>query len=99
MSFIDWSDSEGMFGLLIDFVVDERADCHGDQNRRRFLEELLEQLQTLEAELAEIAASVAIQKLKDIHGSTEREFSHDPVIIHLRDCIEELERVDRDGAA
>ena len=27
MTFIDWSDSEGMFGLLVEFVADECKEC------------------------------------------------------------------------
>lgn len=98
MTFIDWSDSEGMFGLLLDFVVDERAECEEDPERQRFLSELLAQLSTLEARLAEVSASVVVQGLKDAYESVGPEFAGDPVMAHLEDCIEELERVEN-GAA
>ena len=98
MTFIDWSDSEGMFGLLLDFVADERAECEEDPERQRFLSDVLAQLRTLELRLAEISASVVIQGLRDAHESVGPEFTGDAVMAHLRDCIEELERVEN-GAA
>lgn len=94
MTFIDWSDSEGMFGLLLDFITDERAECQDDAERQRFLSDLLAQLGTVEAQLPEIPAAVVIQRLRDTHESVDLEFADDPVIAHLQDCIEELERVE-----
>ncbi|MGH7587586.1 MAG: hypothetical protein ACRELU_03230 [Gemmatimonadota bacterium] len=98
MTFIDLSDSEGMFGLLLDFVADEKAECEEDPERQRFLSDLLVQLRTLEARLAEVSACVIVQGLKDAYDSVGPEFAGDPVMAHLRDCIEELERVEN-GAA
>ena len=41
MTFIDWSDPEGMFGLLIEYVADERNESVGDSVRQKFLTQLL----------------------------------------------------------
>lgn len=94
MAFVDWSDPEGMFGLLLDFVADERAECEEDPERQRFLSGLLAQLRPLEAGLAEISAFVLVQELKDAYEFVGPEFASDPVLAHLQDCIEELERVE-----
>jgi len=93
VTFIDWSDAEGMFGLLVDFVADERAECRGDVERLRFLENLVTQLRALEAEYPQVPAETSIQRLKDLHDSADTEFADDPVFVHLDDCIDELERV------
>ncbi|MEJ2237299.1 MAG: hypothetical protein P8X82_03300 [Gemmatimonadales bacterium] len=98
MTFIDWSDSEAMFGLLLDFVADETAECREDPERHRFLSELLAELRTLEVRLPEIPATVVTQRLRDTHDAVVAEFASDPVMAHLRDCIAELERVEN-GAA
>lgn len=94
MTFIDWSDSEGMFGLLLDFVADERRECEEDAERRQFLAGLLARLRTLEERLVESSASVVARELKDVYESVRPDFAGDPVVAHLRDCIEELERVE-----
>lgn len=94
MTFIDWSDSEGMFGLLLDFIANERTECQEDAERQRFLSDLLAQLGTVEAQLHEIPAAVVIQRLREAHESVDPEFAGDPVMVHLQDCIEELERVE-----
>lgn len=93
MNFIDWSDAEGVFGLLVDFVADERMECQEDSDRQRFLSDLLAQLRKLEHELPQLPASDAVQRLRDMHDSADSGFAGDPVLMHLGDCIEELERV------
>lgn len=97
MTFIDWSDAEGMFGLLVEFVADERAECRQDRERQRFLADLLAELRALERELPRFSTSVATRKLRDLHQSADPEFAADPVMAHLEDCIEELERVQNDA--
>lgn len=98
MTFIDWSDSEGMFGLLLDLVADERAECEEDPERQRFLSDLLAQLRTVEARSAGISASVVVQELKGAYEFFDPEFVGDPVMAHLQDCIEELERIENETA-
>jgi hypothetical protein len=93
LTFIDWSDAEGMFGLLVELVADERAECQNDPERLRFVEDLLVQLRTLEAKLPQTPGTAAIQRLKDIHESADPGFMGDTVMVHLKDCIHELERV------
>lgn len=94
MSFIDWSDSEGMFGLFLDFVADASAECPEDAERHRFLADLLARLRTVASELPEISTAVLIEKLRDIRESVDIDFAQDPVTVHLHDCLEELERVE-----
>lgn len=98
MTFIDWSDSEGMFGLLLDFVADERAECEEDPERQRFLSDILAQLRTVESRIAKISASVVVQELKAAYESFDPEFAGDPVMTHLQHCIEELERIEDETA-
>lgn len=94
MTFIDWSDPEGMFGLLVDFVSTENAECEDDPERQRFLSDLLAQLQTVEAALPQLSAAVAIQELTMTGETVNLEFADDPVMIHLRDCMAALEAIE-----
>lgn len=91
MTFIDWSDSEGIFGLLIEFVADERSDSTGDVSRQRFLSRLLLELNAINERFDRIKPSDVIEGLKAIHDSIAPDFKDDPVVIHLLDCIEQLE--------
>lgn len=93
MTLIDWSDSEGLFGLLVDLVADEKMDCDGDLDRERFLSSLLEQLRALQSRLPGVGITAVIQGLKDLHESVDPEFIGDPATVHLQDCIRELERI------
>lgn len=97
MTFIDWSDPEGMFGLFMEFVADERAECREDPDRHRFLSRLWAQLRTVESRIHETPSSLLIERLRGVHESAAREFDGDPVLVHLRDCIEELENVEGRG--
>ena len=99
MTFIDWSDSEGMFGLLVEFVADECKECSADEERGHFLSNLLRELTTIEERISDITATQAIRDLKDVCDGIAHEFANDPVIVHIEACIEELERVCDDGAA
>ena len=47
MTFIDWSNSEGMFDLLVEFIRDEMSDSRGDANRQQFLAQLLTKVSAL----------------------------------------------------
>ena len=93
MTFIDWSDAEGMFGLLVELVADKRAECQKDPERLHFVEDLLAQLRTVEARLPLIPATDAIQRLKELQESVDPGFAGDAVVIHLKDCIDELQRI------
>jgi len=97
VTFIDFSDTEGMLGLLVDLVADETSDCHRDLDRHRFLTDLLAQLRAVEHRLPGLQLSAAIRSLKDLHHSIDPEYSGDTVVVHLGDCIAELERVDAGG--
>lgn len=99
MTFIDWSDAEGMFGLLVEFVADECKECTADAERARFLRNILRELTTIEERIADIPVTQAIRALKDVCDGVAQEFADDPVIVHVEACIEELERVRDDGLA
>ena len=92
MTFIDLSDAEGMIGLYVEFVADERAGCQDDPDRLRFVEELLEQLKPVEANLDPAHLAATVQKLKDLHESADHDFANDPVMVHLNDLVEEIEK-------
>jgi hypothetical protein len=98
MSFIDWSDHEEMLGLLLEYVADEAATSQGDPARVAFLRTLLQRLESVaEAEL-ESVRQIA-DALREIRSSQFVEFMADPVLDHLDDCMEELERIATQRAA
>jgi hypothetical protein len=98
VSFINWSDSDEMLGLLSEFVADEQGDSTGDPARARFLAGVLEELGELTARIDETNDDDSIGKLRMILESADDEFRVDPVLEHVQACIEELERIrDRVG--
>ena len=90
MSFINWSDSHEMLGLLSDYIADERIEAAGDSARVRFLTGVLEALHELTEETGERHLGAG---LSDILEGTDVEFRQDPVLEHVEACIEELERI------
>jgi hypothetical protein len=84
MTFIDWSDSEEMIGLLIEYVVDERNASNADPKRQKFLSDLLADLQ---------ADQLNLVRLQKIYESIDPEFKNDEVANHVHDCIDELKRL------
>jgi hypothetical protein len=82
MTFLDWSDSEELIGLLIEYVSDERNESDGE--RRAFLSDLLTNLQS---------EQINAVRLQNIYESVDPDFKNDDVIAHLHDCIEELKRL------
>lgn len=98
MTFINWSDTEEMVGLLTEYVADERRDAAGDRVREAFLSNLLRELTDLNERLATLSTSAAIQKLRSIQHSFGPEFAEDPVVAHLEACVEELDRIRNQGA-
>jgi hypothetical protein len=93
MTFIDWSDREAMVGLLLEFVQDEKVHSP-DAARRRFLEALFSRLETA-AKGQDTDPTGVLAPLTSLYDSIEDEFKSDPAAIHLRDCIEELQRITR----
>ena len=93
MTFINWSDSHEMLGLLAEYVVDERHDVSGDPARAAFLAGVLEELEELTAHVDEMSDDESIARLRTIQESASDEFRGDPVLQHIQDCIEELERI------
>ena len=90
MTFIDWSDSEGMLELLAEFVGDARNECLKDVKRQQFLSALFIQLDELVQQFSN--TQNPINRLRSIYNSIDPEFKDDAVTIHVSDCIEELER-------
>lgn len=84
MTFIDWSDSEGMIGLLLEYVADEKNGSPGDPKRQKFLSDLFVNL---------TKQQINIERLQAIYESIDPEFKNDEVVIHVQDCIEELKRL------
>jgi hypothetical protein len=82
MTFIDWSDSEEMIGLLIEYITDQRNES--DVDRRKFLSDLLKDLESEE---------VNVVRLQSIYESINPDFRSDDVVVHLHDCLEELKRI------
>lgn len=98
MTFIDWSDSEEMLGLLSEYVADERNDALHDPVREGFLTALSAELTELARELDALSPDTVIDRLRAIHRSQAEDFLGDPVLVHVEACIEELERIRREGS-
>ena len=92
MSFIDWSDSDAMFGLLVEYVADAQS-AETRPRRRALLSRLRSELESLQDGFEEIPAAEAIAGLRTIRESIDSELESDDVVEHLAHCIEELERV------
>ena len=95
MSFIDWSNPEALFSLLMEYVEDERSECRDDARQQQFLDRLIAQLSELETRLHRLSDEERSSALRDMAATIDAEFEDDPVARHLFDCAEELERVAR----
>jgi len=93
MSFIDWSDPECLFDMLVEFVADAKNEFHGDSRRQQFLAPLLSELTRVKEQYPMEDVSGALVHLRRIYDSIDREFLEDPVVTHISACIEELERI------
>lgn len=99
MTFINWSDSEEMLGLLSEYVADERNDSADDDARETFLTELWTELAELTGGSDAMSPEELIDRLRAIHRLHAEDFPEDSVLIHVEACIEELERIRRDAAS
>jgi hypothetical protein len=90
MSLIDWSDPEEMLGLLAEYVADERL-AERDGRRTRFLNELSSALSALASQ--QLSTRATIDRLREMQDGQPAEFSADPTLVHLDDCVQELERI------
>ena len=93
MTFINWSDSEEMLGLLSDYVADEKSDPLNDEDRKMFLADLSADLADLAGRASGMSIDEAIHALREMRESQIDEFAGDPVLTHVEACIEELERI------
>ena len=85
---IDWSDPEEMLGLLADYVRDELSEEREDQERVRFLRTLAAGVEALERDGGDL-----LPRLQELYDEQPDEFARDRVMMHVRDCIEELSRI------
>ena len=92
MTFIDWSDFEGMIELLKEYILDEKKECGSDPTRYQFLSELLHEIGSLAEGSDQIKPHFTRKKLQTIYDSIDPEFRDDPVSVHIKDCIAELDR-------
>lgn len=99
MSYIDWSDAEEMFGLLVEFVEDELGAAHNDPMRRRFLEKLDSDLIALQERITTMTIDESIDAFEEIRGSFEGDFENDPAVEHLEAFVEELGRIRGEATA
>ncbi len=92
MSILDWSDPEQMVGLLAEYIRDELLDERQDRERLAFLRRLSAAVGSL-ASRADSSSTEMLARLRHIHDSQPPEFAADPVLVHIGDCIHELERI------
>lgn len=88
MSIIDWSDPEEMVGLLADYVRDELLAETRDSARVRFLRDLANEVDALAR-----SPHDAEVRLREIRDSQASEFADDRALVHLQECIAELQRI------
>ena len=93
MTFINWSDSEEMLGVLFEYVSDEKSDPLNDHARMIFLADLSADLADLAGRASGMSIDEAIHRLRAMHESQVDDFVGDPVLTHVEACIEELERI------
>jgi hypothetical protein len=91
MPYLDLSDPEEIFGLLVDYVCEERQGSGAA--RRRFLSSLLRQLLDLQDRFHVLSAAERVLAVRSISDSVNAEDRDDPVVSHLDACGEELERI------
>jgi hypothetical protein len=91
VSYIDWSDAEAVFDMLLEYVADEKTAAHGDTRRAGFLGPLHAQLVAAQEDAGVLSATMAA--LREIIAGISPEFAEDPVVDHLTSCLEELERI------
>jgi len=89
MTFMDWSDSEGMLDLLTEFIRSEMNVSYADAHRQDFLTGMLARVEIAN----QLPLANAVNKLRGIRDSIEDEFRNDPVFLHMTDLIVELERI------
>ena len=99
MTFIDWSDPEEMLGLLTEYVADARIESETEPARSSFLAALLNDLTELNRNSDQVALDDLAGGLRRIHASHARDLAGDPVLRHVEDCLEELDRIRAEDGA
>ena len=80
-----------MYGLLLEYVADERSE-EEDAARRGFLSRLLRELSAHQERFGAMPHAPQITTLRDIQATVDEEFADDPVVEHLVACGDERER-------
>ncbi len=96
MSIIDWSDPEEMLGLLVDSVRDELMEERSDRERAKFLRSLSDALEALALQ-SPLPPDRILARLRIAAAAGPLEFRDDPALVHVHDCIRELERIVEEG--
>ena len=96
MSIIDWSDPEEMLGLLVDSVRDELMEERSDRERAKFLRSLSDALEALALQ-SPLPPGRILARLRIVAAARPPAFREDPALVHVRDCISELERIVGEG--
>ncbi|PWT92369.1 MAG: hypothetical protein C5B54_03635 [Acidobacteria bacterium] len=91
MTFLDWSDTEEVLGLLEEYVRDAKQQCGNDVQRRRFLSQLLSRITKLSEDFPNKSSRKVVKGLRDIYDWIGEEYKSDPVTVHIQDCIQEFE--------
>ena len=92
MSIIDWSDPEEMLGLLAESIRDEIvAQSRTDHERIAFLRALSKDVHAIASRDA--TPNEALAALREVSEAQSEDFANDPALIHVNDCIQELERI------
>lgn len=91
MTFIDWSDPEEMLGLLTEYVADERSES--DPARSALLGALLSDLTALNRTSDAVPLDELAAGLRRAQESHAPGLAGDPVLGHVEDCLDELERI------
>lgn len=69
MGLIDWSDSDEMLGLLVEYVADEAVASHGDASRAHFLNQLSRELGAVAGQDFDSVDRIE-RTLREIHDSS-----------------------------
>ncbi len=93
MSILDWSDPGEMVGLLAEYVRDELGQALEDRERAGFLRALSSAVESL-ASHAELPPRETLARLRGIYASQQADFAADQALVHVHDCIQELERIE-----
>ena len=97
LTFVDFSDPEDMFDLLIDYVTDARSEA-ADSRRREFLSTLLASLEELGDDFAGMLPPSGSLPCASCTARSRPSPRTTRWSQHLEDCAAELERLGGQGS-